>query len=225
MGNKLLMTINNRFCKTKNSVCKIFTQMITMVEEWMKYFNQKTGSINNAEYFSLTPTGNAENVEAYSKVMDFAFCQSDVKNIAVTGPYGAGKSSFLRTYFKNNKRVLWISLASFLCDSEERKTISEELSHEENERRLELSIVQQIFYKFNSSTVPYSRLCKVEAVKLEWYGIRICWFILSILCVVGIWQPDFIFNCDFQTFCKWITANDKKVFLVSCVVLLVNNLF
>ena len=221
MGNKLLMTINNRFCKTKNSVCKIFTQMITMVKEWMKYFNQKTGSINNAEYFSLTPTGNAENVEAYSKVMDFAFCQSDVKNIAVTGPYGAGKSSFLRTYFKNNKRVLWISLASFLRDSEERKTISEELSHEENERRLELSIVQQIFYKFNSSTVPYSRLCKVEAVKLEWYGIRICWFILSILCVVGIWQPEHLLYYFSQTSQEWLTIHNRCIFWNSVVILLI----
>lgn len=36
------------------------------------------------------------------------------KNIAVTGSYGAGKSSFIRSYFKDDKKVLYVSLGSYI---------------------------------------------------------------------------------------------------------------
>jgi predicted NACHT family NTPase len=51
---------------------------------------------------SLTPTENAEDIKTYVDAMDFAYSlkNKDVRNIAITGQYGAGKSSFLRTYFK-----------------------------------------------------------------------------------------------------------------------------
>ena len=41
MGNKLLMTIKNRFCKTKNSVCKIFTQ-IYFSRNFLEIFYKQT---------------------------------------------------------------------------------------------------------------------------------------------------------------------------------------
>ncbi|WP_353255082.1 MULTISPECIES: hypothetical protein [Pantoea] len=34
----------------------------------------------------------------YFKALDFAFSKKDVKKIAVTGPYGAGKSTVILSY-------------------------------------------------------------------------------------------------------------------------------
>ncbi|MBR4189380.1 MAG: hypothetical protein IKQ55_05400 [Kiritimatiellae bacterium] len=159
-------------------------------------------------FFSLTPTKNAENIEAYRKAMDYALQQSDICNIAVTGPYGSGKSSFLRTYFGEQKDVLWISLASFLgVPKEERGRNGRNASGEETEengnakegedyfgeeRRLELSILQQIFYRFSSKKVPYSRLCKTTSIPKMWYFWRIAWIVWTFVFFVCAWQPNYL---------------------------------
>lgn len=178
-------------------------------------------------FFPLTPTRNAENIEAYRKAMDYALKQADIRNIAITGPYGAGKSSFLRTYFDGREDVLWISLASFLGvpkeergrsntdDALEETKESEEAKEEKDyfgeERRLELSILQQIFYRFSSKRVPYSRLCKTTAIPWGWYGRRIAWAIMTFACVIGVWQPDFLrrfvspsVRCWIVDWARWI---------------------
>lgn len=178
-------------------------------------------------FFPLTPTKNAENIEAYRKAMDSALKQADIRNIAITGPYGAGKSSFLRTYFDGREDVLWISLASFLGvpkeergrsntdDALEETKESEEAKEEKDyfgeERRLELSILQQIFYRFSSKRVPYSRLCKTTAIPWGWYGRRIAWAIMTFACVIGVWQPDFLrrfvspsVRCWIVDWARWI---------------------
>lgn len=71
----------------------------------------------------LTPTNNVEN-EVYFKAIDYAFENSDVNNIAISGPLGSGKTSVLSTYEKNNpdRNFIKISLASFQENQE--KTVS-----------------------------------------------------------------------------------------------------
>ena len=67
---------------------------------------------------SLTPTLLKENESAYESVRDLreALKAEDVLNIALTGPYGSGKSSVLHTlmYLKDEKwNYLPISLATW----------------------------------------------------------------------------------------------------------------
>ena len=84
-------------------------------------FKRKVAEKSEKEtpFFSLAPTRKAQNIDAYKKAMDFALSQEDIHNIAITGPYGSGKSSFLRTYFDDRRDVLWISLALFLGSSQD----------------------------------------------------------------------------------------------------------
>ena len=62
----------------------------------------------------LTPT-NDVNMDIYENAMDYIFKHSDVKNIAISGAYGAGKSSLLESYKKKKKNLkfIHISLAHF----------------------------------------------------------------------------------------------------------------
>lgn len=50
----------------------------------------------------LTPFDKIENLDFYEDALDFALNEKDIKNIAITGIYGAGKSSVLESY-KNLK--------------------------------------------------------------------------------------------------------------------------
>ncbi len=54
------------------------------------------------EFQTLTPIvdPDKEGYQPYFKALDYALSRDDVKNIAITGPYGAGKSSVILSYLK-----------------------------------------------------------------------------------------------------------------------------
>ena len=54
------------------------------------------------KFNSLTPDILEENKPVYTDALDYAFSNDDIRNIAITGVYGAGKSTVWNTY-KNNK--------------------------------------------------------------------------------------------------------------------------
>lgn len=77
-----------------------------------------------------------------------------IKNIALTGQYGSGKSSILKTYFKNNHQsdVLWASLGTFRknssSDSAEDTTSSDEILTD---------LINQIIFQVPVNRVPLTR--------------------------------------------------------------------
>lgn len=195
------------------------------------FWRKKSCSKKDYPFFSLTPDCNAERIDAYREAMDYALSQKDIHNIAVTGSYGAGKSSFLNTYFKTYDNVLRISLAAFLGgmenssnnvkDEEDSGEKSKREQRAEDERRLELSILQQLFYKFSPDTVPYSRLCKTASVPSKWYVWRVLWIGVAIMAGLGVWQPDLFIPFVNQSVREWIACLDKVIFWVSGGFLLV----
>jgi hypothetical protein len=79
-------------------------------------------------YSSLSPIDDADQNSEYEKALYWALKNrktKDIKNIALTGPYGSGKSSILKTFQKIYKqgdlKFLNISLATF--KEEEKKLI------------------------------------------------------------------------------------------------------
>lgn len=62
----------------------------------------------------LTPTSSAD-IGIYEAALDAAFADNDIRNIALSGAYGSGKSSIMQSYLIKNpeKRFLQISLANF----------------------------------------------------------------------------------------------------------------
>ncbi|MXE85776.1 NTPase, partial [Escherichia coli] len=56
---------------------------------------------NALSYEALTPTElDADKAGCYISALNYAYEHPDIRNIAVTGPYGAGKSSVLKTWCK-----------------------------------------------------------------------------------------------------------------------------
>ena len=131
-----------------------------------------------------------------------AIDHKDVKNMAVTGPYGSGKSSILKTLvedFKENREFLSISLATLksgLKDKEDNKENSEQelgntpeptadvsKENEELNRKIEYSIVQQLIYRESTDDLPNSRIKKIvhtKPVELFWKPLACIGFILAL---------------------------------------------
>ncbi|EHT7642274.1 hypothetical protein KXR21_004485, partial [Escherichia coli] len=70
------------------------------------------------EFQTLTPIvdPDKEGYQPYFKALDYALSRDDVKNIAITGSYGAGKSSVILSYLKKieGRKRLWHRLKYWL---------------------------------------------------------------------------------------------------------------
>jgi hypothetical protein len=111
---------------------------------------------SSLKYESLTPKlKNDESTSHYFEALDFAFSQADVKNIAVTGPYGAGKSTVIQSFVSLHKKIphVNVSLAGFDIAGSDK-------THDP--REVELSILQQILYKVDRDVVPDSRIDRIQ---------------------------------------------------------------
>ena len=96
----------------------------------------------------LTPIDNMD-LNVYEEAIDYVFSNSDVKNVAISGAYSAGKSSVLASYKKKHGelRFLHISLAHF-------KSTDQESDAEVKESTLEGKILNQLIHQIPSEKIP-----------------------------------------------------------------------
>lgn len=96
----------------------------------------------------LTPIDNMD-LEVYEDAINYVFDNPDIKNVAITGAYSAGKNSVLASYKKKHEklRFLHISLAHFKSPDEENET-------EIKESVLEGKILNQLIHQIPSEKIP-----------------------------------------------------------------------
>lgn len=108
-------------------------------------------------YDTLAPkTINNTSMREYFVALKYALSQKDVRNIAITGSYGAGKSTVISSFMKYHcdDKYINVSLAGFDM-TENETTVSP--THQE----VEFSILQQILYKENREKLPDSRIDRI----------------------------------------------------------------
>ena len=103
---------------------------------------------NKYHFERLTPIDNMD-LDVYEEAIDYVFNNPDVKNVAISGAYSAGKSSVLAPYKKrhNDLRFLHISLAHFKSPDQEDET-------EVKESVLEGKILNQLIHQIPSDKIP-----------------------------------------------------------------------
>lgn len=75
---------------------------------------------------TLAPIDDTD-IDVYEEAIEFAFKRDDIKNVAISGAYGSGKSSLLASYKKKHpsKQLIHISLAHFEPDHKEKHQAAE----------------------------------------------------------------------------------------------------
>lgn len=149
----------------------------------------KTNEKNQIAFQKLTPTDSAKD-SIYSRAIDYAFDNSDVNNVAISGPLGSGKTSVLATYEKNHpeKNFIKISLASFqnkeisrapseipvvydpklAVDSQGIRMENENeesLSDKESETLLEGKIINHLIHQIPKKNIPQTFFSTKEDIK------------------------------------------------------------
>ncbi|NKI18582.1 ATP-binding protein [Spongiibacter sp. KMU-166] len=164
--------------KTITSIARRLSNRLNTTVSWLESKERSIGA--QSKFVDLAPTDEADETGIYSEAIMYATSNTKVTNIALTGPYGSGKSSIIQTFLKKYRRpALHISLAAF---TPEATLGSESVSRQEIER----SILQQMLYGADANRLPLSRFKRIQspgvgAVFKSLYivlGIIAIWYVL-----------------------------------------------
>lgn len=140
-------------------------------------------------YKDLMPNDSIDNGEVYFSAIEWALNSKKITNIALTGPYGSGKSSVISSFLNGHQeyenKYIKISLASFVGNSKDTSAMNEkrdelqqddssgkssDMTDEPNknsavlEKELERGILKQLFYHAAYNDIPQSRYHKLHAI-------------------------------------------------------------
>lgn len=207
----------------------------------LRHFKDESNQYNLAPVYIERKDKDGGTNPKYGPVEDIANKLGDenVRNIALTGPYGSGKSSVLRTLMRDypKAKYLSISLATLEDDTlykeliDKDKEDQQKKEKEKNEKNfrqekdeinhlIEYSILQQIIYKEKASKLRQSRLKRIQDIRLPKALIFAGLIVLAVIATIVLFEPKFlmveslrsIFSCSIV----W-----EKVWDFLCVVYLV----
>ncbi|MFB9326334.1 hypothetical protein ACFFSY_10450 [Paenibacillus aurantiacus] len=138
----------------------------------------------NLKLQKLTPTS-IETIDIYEESLNFVFAEDDLLNIALTGPYSAGKSSVIKSYEEkySEKKIIHVSLASF------EDTQKNEANNETN-AKLEGKILNQLIHQVDPQNIPQTRFkvkSDISKRKINGHTFLLGMFILQLF---------YLFNLD-----------------------------
>lgn len=175
------------------SLIQIDSQDCTKAGEWTD------------ELRDLAPVDDIKDFSTYEKMLNWVFQNKRIKNVALSGPYGSGKSSIIETYLRRHEEIekyaLRVSMATFTCGNRAKKGSgisndggSEQGNSEISEDEFEEAILKQILYKVDPKKIPqssYQRLC----VRSRSESIIFVFFtLLLISLMVGVLFPGAYYN-------------------------------
>ena len=160
------------------------------------------------------------NISVYEDAIDYVFESPDIKNVAISGAYGAGKSSVLASYKKKHpdKKYIHISLAHFKDESVKENSITESV--------LEGKILNQLIHQIPVDKIPQTNF-KVKQNFTFWDIVKITsiivmLFLFSLLICFGSQWNFFItsLNPNIYNFLKF-TTNQNFIFFLGVLVIAV----
>ncbi|MCH5147776.1 MAG: hypothetical protein J1G05_00245 [Clostridiales bacterium] len=140
---------------------------------------------------SSSPICDKKNYGDYVEILHNQVQASEVFNIGIIAPYGAGKSSLIKTYkdtkynFYNKKKITTISLANFNSSSDDidSKEPVDEKHVKDIQCSVERSILQQFIYKVKKSKLPHSRLDRIDN-RHWWLSLLIAFMMTATIALV-----------------------------------------
>lgn len=201
---------------SRNFISKCLVGFIRFLQRINEKFTDNSFNPNPDFFEELTPSYlNLKEAKGYIDTINWAVLNPEVKNIALTGSYGSGKSSILKTFEKKYSEFCYlnVSLASFDDEGE----VGDELR-----KKIEISILQQIFYKVSTRKVPFSRFRRIK--NTPWwhflsYALLICGWLLSLAILIKL---GFLKEIDWLV--KLYNPNKQIVLNISVVAFLIGTL-
>lgn len=158
--------------KTITSLTRCFANSLYSIVSWLE--SKDRSADMQSKFVDLAPTDDADKAGVYSEAILFATNNAKVSNIALTGPYGSGKSSIIQSFLKKYRRpALHISLAAFVPEAD---SGGDKVSRQEIER----SVLQQMLYGADANKLPLSRFKRIQSPGV-WSIFKSLYIMLGIL--------------------------------------------
>lgn len=147
--------------------------------------------MGHTKYRALTPNENAD-LHDYQEALDYVFSEDKICNIALTGAYGSGKSSVIRSYEEKNQErtFIHISLAHF---DEQGKAGQPDSDPTKIVNDLEGKILNQLIHQMPVKNIPQSYF----QIKSELPWLHRLLIVLATLVFTSLWIYFFNFH-------KWV---------------------
>ena len=118
-----------------------------------------------------------------------------VHNIGLTGPYGSGKSSVIKTLIKeDNKKHHFLELSLATLDDNEA---------ERDEKKIEANLLKQMIYREKQETLPNSRFRRVQYIAPTKVWIKAVWVIVCVIAFAIAFEPSFLIVDTLYDFFNW----------------------
>lgn len=166
----------------KGEIHKLKDKAVRVIKAFVHYKTLKRGFRN-----TMSPRILSKADPSYECVreLNFALKNRDCCNVALTGIYGSGKSSVIKTVLRKHpfKKVLKLSLSRY---------ISKEGNKNFDEKEVERTIFQHVLYKSNPNKTPlskYRRIIHRNYLKAICYAV--CTLVI-VLCGIVLWKSEWI---------------------------------
>lgn len=205
--------------------------MFKFISKWIEKGKvKKTPQKSKVEYVTLTPDDKIANGAEYLNALKWAIDGKKARNIALSGPYGSGKSSVIETFLKNNpsleKRSIKISMATFVEEALNNKGAFEKQKIKLEKDEIEKGILKQLFYKVDHRKIPQSRYRKLHRISFWRIFTIITVLVLACLLVSYVFWPSSLSSAITKIAVagatiklpKWLSLTAAGVFVFGCIV-------
>jgi Cdc6-like AAA superfamily ATPase len=156
----------------------------------------------------------------YLDTIDKALLEKQNKNIAITGGYGAGKTTIIDSYFEENKekakKMMRVAIATF------EKNEETQIESTNDQNLLEQQILQQMFYQVNPNKIPNSKFTKLSDLSFFYiFSVIFSVIFISVLTTIVVrnnWLNKFYSSSE--TFMGFITNNWLWFVMLTSVIML-----
>lgn len=220
-----------------------------LIEERNESNAQTTKTEKTVEvlHFEKLAPINTANIDIYEDAINFVFENPDLKNIAISGAYGSGKSSLLASYKAAHpeKKFIHISLAHFEPDSTEKTSTEKDDEPSDGkedaletkkdkpndkviksscESILEGKILNQLIHQIDESAIPQTNFRIKNSLTnkqiYQYAGIAILYFVTVIHLIFSYTWINFVSTFPDNCFLKSILEQTTKpfsFFLSGCI--------
>ncbi len=208
----------------------VFSDLFRCIINFYNRICNKADSKMNSEIIAeknifniLGPEVLDTNEKIYTEAINYALENRNIRNIAITGIYGAGKSSIWLSHIKNwkvEKNPIFISLGSY---HESIASKSSQLGEAAQENRVERQIINQILSQIDKDKIVLSKYNFKKNISFWSAGFKALFFSLFILSVF-VWFYKNDITGIFQLYIKNWSVFDTSfvsilVFFVSLIII------
>ncbi|HFU3963858.1 TPA: DNA-binding protein [Streptococcus suis] len=152
------------------------------------------------KFNKLTPLNDVDIDASHEAAMNYALEDKGIKNVAISGNYGSGKSSFIETYKSKNGnfKPLHISLAHFFSHNnfENEKNVLSDMTQGQTEERdaneqiniIEGKIINQLLHQIDSKYIPMTIFKSKKNPELSEILKLSTAFLLFLLPIMFLWN-------------------------------------